>query len=246
MSGGGFSRFLNTQSEQYDGSTTDGVSSQESNKSSSSLRSVFSYLTTRGGSGNENGKALGGGKANDSASIDKVDSDDEETSEARALRESFEEEFSHEHIVDSFITEETAPSSSSSSSASSSLNARGRIFRGLPPIPTSSSFIFKHVVKKTTEYKKISEAFTSLHERQNKYAGKLSIQSNIPYITPFDGLDKHKLDVYFPVTTEQVSTSTLRPIVIHFHGGGWVRGDRKDEFRGGPAACRDFSASGRI
>jgi len=33
---------------------------------------------------------------------------------------------------------------------------------------------------------------------------------------------------------------------VHFHGGGWVRGDRRDEFRGAPAVARAHAAAGCV
>ena len=70
----------------------------------------------------------------------------------------------------------------------------------------------------------------------DRIEGLISVQKNIPYLKEDDGLDKHKLDIYLPLGAGE-SLHNL-PLVIHFHGGGWVRGDRKDEFRGAPAVCR--------
>ena len=68
------------------------------------------------------------------------------------------------------------------------------------------------------------------------FTGKIFIQRDVPYLEEDDGLYKHKLDIYFPEGAG-VTLHNL-PLVIHFHGGGWVRGDRRDEFRGAPAVCR--------
>jgi acetyl esterase/lipase len=45
------------------------------------------------------------------------------------------------------------------------------------------------------------------------------------------------LDVYMPENAEQRENKgeEVLPVVIHIHGGGWVRGDRKDVFRGAPS-----------
>ena len=47
---------------------------------------------------------------------------------------------------------------------------------------------------------------------------------------------KNLLDIYIPDDEEKVwevrGGKRQLPVVIHMHGGGWVRGDRKDVFRG--------------
>jgi len=54
---------------------------------------------------------------------------------------------------------------------------------------------------------------------------------------------KHKLDVYIPKSSPYKS---LLPVVVHVHGGGWVRGDRKSEFYGGPYMGREYCKLGFI
>lgn len=83
---------------------------------------------------------------------------------------------------------------------------------------SKNSFIFTHVIKKTKVFKKTIDALDSLHARQSLYKG-IYIQRNISYNSS-SSLDKNKLDLYLP---SNYNLSNL-PIVIHFHGGGWVRG----------------------
>ena len=56
-------------------------------------------------------------------------------------------------------------------------------------------------------------------------------------------LHKHQLDVYIQ---QAGAESASRPVVIHFHGGGWKRGDRQNAFYGSPAMCRAYAASGFV
>lgn len=81
-------------------------------------------------------------------------------------------------------------------------------------------------------------------------------------IAYYDGVDahlhKHKLDVFHPPNLK--ASAALRPVVLHVHGtecmravgtngprgGGWVRGDRKQEFYGGPFMGRAFSERGYV
>ena len=52
---------------------------------------------------------------------------------------------------------------------------------------------------------------------------------------------KHRLDVYLPAgPRENLKT------VIHFHGGGWRRGDRQAEFQGAPAISRAYALAGFV
>jgi len=118
-------------------------------------------------------------------------------------------------------------------------------FEGLAPAPPEpTSALFRFVKKNVGEVAAISEALANVRVRDNSYRGLISTQRNIPYLKEEDGLDKHKLDVYFPLGAGE-SLHKL-PLVIHFHGGGWVRGDRRDEFRGAPAVCRHYSKQGVI
>lgn len=59
---------------------------------------------------------------------------------------------------------------------------------------------------------------------------------------------RHTLDIYLPVRNE-VETKTdkkkkLSPVVIHVHGGGWQRGNKSNEWRGGPTFGRRLSKEG--
>jgi carboxylesterase type B len=73
--------------------------------------------------------------------------------------------------------------------------------------------------------------------------GNILVSRDHPYLADGGGEEsKHLLDVYMPNTTERQSL----PLVVHFHGGGWVRGSRNDEFRGSPSVCRAFSAAGYV
>lgn len=83
-------------------------------------------------------------------------------------------------------------------------------------------------------------------------------------IAYYDGVDahlhKHKLDIFHPPNIS--ASADLRPVVLHVHGmskdmffatvlnvsvgGGWVRGDRKHEFYGGPYMGRAFSERGYV
>jgi hypothetical protein len=120
------------------------------------------------------------------------------------------------------------------------------VFDGLPVPPNRlpNNFIFNHVVKNTKAFKRIEGALGDVRERQGHYKGSIRIQRDISYTSNDDDLDKHKLDIYMPDGAG--STIFNLPIAIHFHGGGWVRGDRKDEFRGSPAVCRQYSSNGII
>lgn len=77
-------------------------------------------------------------------------------------------------------------------------------------------------------------------------------------IAYFDGTDVHvnnKLDVFlpFPKTNpatgkieEQKTSPSSTPVIVHIHGGGWIRGGRTDEQRGGPVAGRTCAREGFV
>jgi hypothetical protein len=87
-----------------------------------------------------------------------------------------------------------------------------------------------------------------------KYDQSLIIR-NIAY---FSGLDAHvnnKLDIFLPFpkenstatsNQEQQTTKKQTPIIFHVHGGGWIRGSRTDEQRGGPIAGRTCAREGFV
>lgn len=62
---------------------------------------------------------------------------------------------------------------------------------------------------------------------------------------------KNLLDIYIPrddalgKDLHEVGGKPL-PVMIHMHGGGWVRGDRKDAFRGAPSFCIAYAHMGFV
>ena len=65
----------------------------------------------------------------------------------------------------------------------------------------------------------------------------------VPYVRPAEreDVDKQCLDVYLPK-----GERSGRAIVVHFHGGGWMDGDREDETFGTPAVARSHAAAGCV
>jgi len=55
------------------------------------------------------------------------------------------------------------------------------------------------------------------------------------------GYLKQCLDIYVPR-----STDGTHPVVIHFHGGGWKRGDRTLPFFGAPCLCQNWAEQGIV
>jgi acetyl esterase/lipase len=55
-------------------------------------------------------------------------------------------------------------------------------------------------------------------------------------------LAKHCLDIYVPKGERE--DQTLLPVVVHVHGGGWVRGDRTIGFYGSPHFCKHYASNG--
>lgn len=79
-------------------------------------------------------------------------------------------------------------------------------------------------------------------------AKNIHVHRNVPYKMTVDGPAsssssrwKHQLDVYLPAGP-RVNLKT----VIHFHGGGWRRGDRQAEFQGAPAISRAYALAGFV
>ena len=70
----------------------------------------------------------------------------------------------------------------------------------------------------------------------------LYVHRNVPYK---EGAQqdkwKHQLDVYLPA-----GPRVQLKLVIHFHGGGWRRGDRQAEFQGAPAISRAYALAGFV
>jgi acetyl esterase/lipase len=52
---------------------------------------------------------------------------------------------------------------------------------------------------------------------------------------------QHKLDIYLPS-----SMKASLPVVVCVHGGGWMRGDRRDEWRGAPVIGRALATRGFV
>jgi hypothetical protein len=75
------------------------------------------------------------------------------------------------------------------------------------------------------------------------------IVRNIPYIAG-SSVWKNALDVYLPhiPTDDAARLAQLRrqPLVIHIHGGGWVRGDRAHNFYGAPGISAAFAKMGFV
>lgn len=104
-------------------------------------------------------------------------------------------------------------------------------------------------ISKALDMKEFKIRMDDLHERQTArgiQAG-LHVHRNVPYKISEDSAGetgakwKHRLDVYLPGGPRKQC-----PLVIHFHGGGWMRGDRQAEFQGGPAISRAYAISGSV
>ncbi len=77
-----------------------------------------------------------------------------------------------------------------------------------------------------------------------KAAGKVLIVRDVPYVQTSDLLDadKQRLDVYLPKGTRRGGM----PLIVHFHGGGWLSGDRRHEMFGAPIVARSHAAAGCV
>jgi hypothetical protein len=81
-----------------------------------------------------------------------------------------------------------------------------------------------------------------------------SIIRNVAYFTGSDAHVNHKLDIFLPPTTsptlltpsEEAEPEKKVPIILHVHGGGWVRGSRTNEWRGGPVVGRASAQEGFV
>jgi len=87
-----------------------------------------------------------------------------------------------------------------------------------------------------------------------KYDQSLIIR-NVAYFSGSDAHVNHKLDIFLPfpkassTTTPNVQQETTKketPIVVHVHGGGWTRGTRTSEWRGGPTVGRTCAREGFV
>ncbi|CAF0948397.1 unnamed protein product [Rotaria sordida] len=81
------------------------------------------------------------------------------------------------------------------------------------------------------------------------------IVHDVAYFSGSDAHVNHKLDIFLPgpsknllspsSSNEEESQKKI-PIIIHIHGGGWVRGNRKNEWRGGPVIGRTCAKEGFV
>ncbi len=87
-----------------------------------------------------------------------------------------------------------------------------------------------------------------------KYDQSLIIR-NIAYFSGSDAHVNHKLDIFLPfpqassvrTTNEQQETTRKQtPVIVHIHGGGWARGSRTSEWRGGPPVGRTCAREGFV
>ena len=81
-----------------------------------------------------------------------------------------------------------------------------------------------------------------------------SIVRDVAYFTGSDAHVNHKLDIFLPQATssnllassDDGESEKKIPIIVHVHGGGWVRGSRTNEWRGGPAVGRTCAKEGFV
>lgn len=87
-----------------------------------------------------------------------------------------------------------------------------------------------------------------------KYDQSLMIR-NIAYFSGSDAHTNHKLDIFLPfpklnsvtISNEQQEITRKQiPIIIHVPGGGWTRGSRSNEWRGGPTIGRTCAREGFV
>lgn len=119
-----------------------------------------------------------------------------------------------------------------------------------PSPPPSRSFAPQDLLRQATFaafratgiVKAFQEASEEMQTKQTEQAAnKILIVRDVPYVDrPVS--TKQSCDIYLPKHSEK----TDRPLIVHFHGGGWVRGDRRDEFRGAPAVARAHAANGCV
>ena len=93
--------------------------------------------------------------------------------------------------------------------------------------------------------------------RLTPYYDPSLIVRDVAYFSGSDAHVNHKLDIFLPSSsTKLLSPSTTVeegeepqkkvPIVVHIHGGGWVRGSRTNEWRGGPSVGRTCAQEGFV
>jgi hypothetical protein len=80
---------------------------------------------------------------------------------------------------------------------------------------------------------------------------------DVAYFSGSDAHMNHKLDIFLPSSSNKLLSPTTTtedeevpqkkvPIIVHIHGGGWVRGSRTNEWRGGPAVGRSCANEGFV
>ncbi|CAF0939124.1 unnamed protein product [Adineta steineri] len=78
---------------------------------------------------------------------------------------------------------------------------------------------------------------------------------DVAYFSGSDAHVNHKLDIFLPSSKADVETNSYQqgetvrkalPVIVHIHGGGWVRGSRRSESRGGPAISRTCAEEGFV
>jgi len=78
---------------------------------------------------------------------------------------------------------------------------------------------------------------------------------NVDYFSGSDAHVNHKFDIFLPSPSNNLLSSSTDegeepqkkvPIIVHIHGGGWVRGSRTNEWRGGPSVGRTCAKEGFI
>jgi acetyl esterase/lipase len=81
----------------------------------------------------------------------------------------------------------------------------------------------------------------------------ITVLRNIPYFDGANSTTRHQLDIYYSPQailhhrSSKVDAGHLGvPVTIHVHGGGWQRGDRANEWRGGPNAGRSIARHGMV
>ena len=86
-----------------------------------------------------------------------------------------------------------------------------------------------------------------------RYDPSLTIR-DVAYFSGTDAHVNHKLDIFLPAPSTNLLSSNddteesqkKVPIIIHVHGGGWVRGTRTNEWRGGPTVGRTCAKEGFV
>ena len=86
-----------------------------------------------------------------------------------------------------------------------------------------------------------------------RYDPSLTIR-DIAYFSGSDAHVNHKLNIFLPtlpndadLPSPEANTDQKHiPVIVHVHGGGWVRGNRTSERRGGPTVGRTCARHGYV